>query len=107
VIKAEFSASLHSKKILGCFNPTLGQTWTNPAIGLHFYPNFWVCPYLTQNRVKQLSIFFYSLLYSSVSHDPSEIILICYSSDQETLLSVVLLNMDMKNCFSGFYKLKI
>jgi len=22
------------KKMLGCFNPTLGQIWTNPAIGL-------------------------------------------------------------------------
>jgi len=21
--------------MLGCFNPTLGQIWTNPAIGLH------------------------------------------------------------------------
>jgi len=20
----------------GCFNPTLGQIWTNPTIGLHF-----------------------------------------------------------------------
>jgi len=24
------------KKMLGCFNPILGQKWTNPAIGLHF-----------------------------------------------------------------------
>jgi len=23
-------------KMLGCFNPILGQIWTNPAIGLHF-----------------------------------------------------------------------
>jgi len=37
------------KKMLGCFNPTLGQIWTNPAIGLNFY---FVCPYLTQNWVK-------------------------------------------------------
>jgi len=22
--------------MLGCFNPALGQIWTNPAIGLHF-----------------------------------------------------------------------
>jgi len=22
--------------MLGCFNPNLGQKWTNPAIGLHF-----------------------------------------------------------------------
>jgi len=22
--------------MLGCFNPILGQIWTNPAIGLHF-----------------------------------------------------------------------
>jgi len=25
------------KKLLGCFNLTLGQIWTNPAIGLNFY----------------------------------------------------------------------
>jgi len=24
------------KKTLGCFNPILGQIWTNPAIELHF-----------------------------------------------------------------------
>jgi len=24
-------------KLLGCFNPTLGQIWTNPAIGLIFF----------------------------------------------------------------------
>jgi len=23
--------------MLGCFNPTLGQIWTNPAVGLNFY----------------------------------------------------------------------
>jgi len=28
---------IHAKKLLGCFNPTLRQIWTNPAIGLHFY----------------------------------------------------------------------
>jgi len=27
---------MHSKKMLGCFNPILGQTCTNPDIGLHF-----------------------------------------------------------------------
>jgi len=27
---------LHTLKMLGCFNPILGQIWTNPAIGLHF-----------------------------------------------------------------------
>jgi len=26
--------------MLGCFNPILGQIWTNPAIGLHFNPMF-------------------------------------------------------------------
>jgi len=26
--------------MLGCFNPTLGQIWTNPAVGLHFYITF-------------------------------------------------------------------
>jgi len=26
----------YTLKMLGCFNPTLGQIWTNPAIGLHF-----------------------------------------------------------------------
>ncbi len=25
---------VHSKKMLGCFNPTLGQIWTNPTFGL-------------------------------------------------------------------------
>jgi len=25
---------LHSKKMLGCFNPILGQIWTNPNVGL-------------------------------------------------------------------------
>jgi len=43
--------------MLGCFNPTLGQIWTNPAVGLNFLhyifnPTFRVCPYLTQNWVK-------------------------------------------------------
>jgi len=27
---------VHSKKLLGCFNPSLGQIWTNPATGLNF-----------------------------------------------------------------------
>jgi len=45
------------KKMLGCFNPILGQIWTNPNVGLKnainkFNPNSWVCPYLTQNWVK-------------------------------------------------------
>jgi len=26
--------------MLGCFNPTLGQIWTNPAVGLNFYITF-------------------------------------------------------------------
>jgi len=43
---------------LGCFNPTLGQIWTNPAIGFHFSITF-----LTQRL--GLSIF-----YSMVSSDP-------------------------------------
>jgi len=34
-------------KMLGCFRPTLGQIWTNPAIGLNMYSM--VCPYLTQS----------------------------------------------------------
>jgi len=25
---------------MGCFNPTLGQIWTSPAIGLHFLITF-------------------------------------------------------------------
>jgi len=25
---------LHSKKILGCFNPNLGKIWTNPNVML-------------------------------------------------------------------------
>jgi len=27
-------ACLHTLKMLGCFNPTLGQIWTNPNVGL-------------------------------------------------------------------------
>jgi len=41
--------------MLGCFNPTLGQIWTNPAIGLNFYIAFLtqrLGPYLTQSWVK-------------------------------------------------------
>jgi len=26
--------------MLGCFNPTLGQIWTYPAVGLNFYITF-------------------------------------------------------------------
>jgi len=26
--------------MLGCFNPTLGQIWTNPGTGLHFFITF-------------------------------------------------------------------
>jgi len=29
-------ARQHSKKMLGCFNPILGQIWTNPAIEFLF-----------------------------------------------------------------------
>jgi len=28
------------KKMLGCFNPTLGQMWTNPDVGLFFLFKF-------------------------------------------------------------------
>jgi len=31
---------MHALKMLGCFNPTLGQIWTNPAIGLNFFITF-------------------------------------------------------------------
>jgi len=27
-------SDLHCKKMLGCFNPILGQIWTNPNVGL-------------------------------------------------------------------------
>jgi len=30
----------HTLKMLGCFNPTLGQIWTNSAIRLHFLITF-------------------------------------------------------------------
>jgi len=30
------SADHRALKMLVCFNPNLGQIWTNPAIGLHF-----------------------------------------------------------------------
>jgi len=42
--------------MLGCFNPILGQIWTNPAIGLNFLMTFLTqrlgLAYLTQNWVK-------------------------------------------------------
>jgi len=44
------SALNHTLKMLGCFNPTLGQIWTNPAIVLHF-----LIAFFTQRLV--LSIF--------------------------------------------------
>jgi len=25
--------NVHSKKLLGCFNPNMGQIWTNPSVG--------------------------------------------------------------------------
>jgi len=31
----EYSYTLKKKKILGCFNPNLGQIWTNPNIELY------------------------------------------------------------------------
>jgi len=49
--------SKKKKKMSGCFNPILGKTWTNPAIGLHFIyifnPMCLVCPI----GLKQPSIF--------------------------------------------------
>jgi len=35
-----FPFFLHSKKMLGCFNPILGQIWTNPAMGYTFKLHF-------------------------------------------------------------------
>jgi len=32
----EFTKCIHCKNLLGCFNPTLGQIWTNPDIWLNF-----------------------------------------------------------------------
>jgi len=32
--------------MLGCFNPTLGQIWTNPAVGLNFYITFLTYTYI-------------------------------------------------------------
>jgi len=40
------------KKLLGCFNPALGQIWTKPAISLHFLITVFNPTYLTQNLVK-------------------------------------------------------
>jgi len=51
---AGMHVGLHSKKMLGCFNPTLGQIWTNPVpfltqhLGLSIFN-----PYLTQIWVKK------------------------------------------------------
>jgi len=36
--------SKYTLKMLGCFNPTLGQTGTNMDIGLHFYITFLTQP---------------------------------------------------------------
>jgi len=34
-MKFKILTQLHTlKKMLGCFNPILGQTWTNPKVGL-------------------------------------------------------------------------
>jgi len=33
-VKVLSTESTRSLKMLGCFNPTLGQIWTNPNIGL-------------------------------------------------------------------------
>jgi len=33
---------VHSKKTLGYFNPILGQTWTNPAVGLNLSITFFI-----------------------------------------------------------------
>jgi len=43
--------------MLGCFNPILGQIWTNPNVGLKnatdkFNQTAGFCPYLTPNWVK-------------------------------------------------------
>jgi len=50
---------VHSKKMLGCFNPILGKIWTNPIVGLKMefinlsqVLGIWDCQYLTQNWVK-------------------------------------------------------
>jgi len=31
---------LFKKNMLGCFNPVLGQLWTNPAVGLNLFIAF-------------------------------------------------------------------
>jgi len=33
-LKLHATILLHSKKMLGCFNPNLGQIWTDPNVGL-------------------------------------------------------------------------
>ncbi len=78
-----------------------------------------ICKDLIKNTVKvQITVFYFnilSLLQSLVSHDPSEIILICWFGDQETFLiiiyieKVVLLNISAETIIhfiSGFFYLK-
>jgi len=50
--------------MLGCFNPTLGQIWTNPNAA-KIEPNGCVCPYLTQSWVKTTQRFLTALNYIS------------------------------------------
>jgi len=35
-----YLTDIYTVKLLGCLNPTLGQIWTNPAIGLNFLITF-------------------------------------------------------------------
>jgi len=57
---------------MGCFNPILGQIWTNPAIGLHFLITFLIqC--LTQNWVKTTQHFLeWSFLTNLISRPNSK-----------------------------------
>jgi len=51
-----YSGALHTQ-MLGCFNPILGQIWTNPAVGLNLLiaflnPTFGFVHILPKIRVK-------------------------------------------------------
>jgi len=40
IIHVQIFMQNNTLKMLGCFNPILGQIWTNPAIRLHFLITF-------------------------------------------------------------------
>jgi len=58
--------------MLGCFNPSLGQIWTNSAIGLHvcFNPTFGFVHIWLKGGLKQPNIFLECNLQEQLVYDP-------------------------------------